>query len=336
MTGLKWIRLSHKITFCSFLEYLHTNYIQNIKKLNKSIKMGKTKTIGTTLLRVKMKLKRPFLINKDRAKRLQVLSSGGGTQSNCMLVLIAMGALPKPDLVVMADTEREASNVFEYQKKYIAPLCKKIGLEYVIIPKSDWTTADILYTSKSNDETTLPGFFTEINGRDKNSECGKQASFCSDKWKKEVLHRYLNDRFGEKELTKRGVDFWIGMSFDEPKRIRYNSGKWQKRYPLFESMILREQAIKIVQDYGFNKPPRSICWMCPNRHYDVWQWMKENVPNDFKKAVEFEKQLQIDFPWLWLTKSGVPLESIDFVALSKSDKQIDIFDRYCDTGMCFV
>jgi hypothetical protein len=236
----------------------------------------------------------------------------------------------------MSNTEREASNVFEYQAEHIKPICERIGLEYVIVNKSDYTKHDVHYVAADGSETTLPPFFTEYNGRDASGQCGKQAGFCSVKWKSEVLYRYLNDRYGERELTARGVDFWIGMSFDEARRVKYPSGKWQKRYPLFEAQILREQAIQIVSDYGLPVPPRSACWMCPNRHDDEWQWMKENVPHDFDKAVAFEVKLQESDPHLWLHKTGKPLSELNFVELSRSSKQIDIFDRYCDTGMCFV
>jgi hypothetical protein len=277
-----------------------------------------------------IELRRKFTPSKDR---LQVLSSGGGTQSNCMIVLAAQGLIPKPDLIVMADTEYEASNVFEYQRQYIQPICDSMGVEYIIIKKSDWTHHDITF---GDTDTVLPPFFTEYEGRTPSGKIGKQPGFCSDKWKREPIQKYLNDRYGEKELTARGVDFWIGMSFEESRRVKYPSGKWQKRYPLFEAEILRSQAIKIVQDYGLPQPPRSACWMCPNRHNDEWQWMKDNVPQDFEKAVIFEKKLQEDYEWLWLHEQGRHIDKIDFVELSRSDKQIDIFDKFCDTGMCFV
>lgn len=279
-----------------------------------------------------MRLRREFKIPEQRKNRLQVMSSGGGTQSNCMIVLIAKGLLPMPDIVVMADTEREASEVFEYQNDYMKPICEKIGLEYVIVKKSDWVKEDI----EDGNGTILPPFFTEYNGRKPNGDTNKQPGFCSDKWKTAPIRRYLNDRYGEKVLTGSGVDFWIGMSFDEPSRIKCPAGKWQKRYPLFEAQISRTQAIKIVEDFGLPTPPRSACYMCPNRHDDEWHYLKNNSPDDFKLACDFERHLQLTHPWLWLHQKGKPLNTLDFVELSRSDKQIDIFDAYCDTGMCFV
>ena len=275
-----------------------------------------------------IKLRRPFYPNLER---MQILSSGGGTQSICQVVLIYMGVLPKPDLIIMADTEREASNVFDYHKKHIKPLCDEMGVEFVIIKKSDWVRNDICLAN--DDEAVLPGFFTEFNGRDSQGLCGKQPGYCSSHWKVEPIRKYLNHRYGEKALTKRGVDFWIGMSFDERNRVKYPSGKWQKRYPLFEAEILREQAIQIVEDFGLPEPPRSACWMCPNRHDEEWIWMKENVPFDFERACQFEQTLQKDFDWLYLHKSGKNIGEIDF---SLKPKQTDMFEQYCDTGMCFV
>ena len=64
--------------------------------------------------------------------------------------------------------------------------------------------------------------------------------------------------------------------------------------------------------------------------------MKLYNPSDLERAGQFEEELQKDFPWLWLHKSGIPIKDVDFVAHSKSDKQIDIFQNHCDSGMCFV
>ena len=160
-----------------------------------------------------------FKMNKER---LNVLSSGGGTQSNAIICMIHAGTLPKPDIVVMIDTEREASNVIEYQHKWIKPLCDDIGLPFHIVKKSEYVNDDI-YSAKGR---TLPPFFSTLNGRNTNGECkGKQPGFCSSIWKKDTVHRFLNRKYGQQELTKRGVDLWIGMSLDEPKRVKITGGK---------------------------------------------------------------------------------------------------------------
>lgn len=156
---------------------------------------------------------REFKHNPDR---LNVLSSGGGTQSNAIICLIHAGVLPKPDIIVMSDTEREASNVFTYQREHIAPLCEEMGVEYHIIPKSEYATYDLVGPNK---EVPLPGYFTEYTGRDKNGNCsGRQPAFCSDKWKVDVIHRFLNEKYGELNLRRRGVDMWLGISIEEAAR----------------------------------------------------------------------------------------------------------------------
>jgi hypothetical protein len=280
-------------------------------------------------------LRRQFIIGKNRASRLQVLSSGGGTQSSAMIVLAHMKAIPKPDIIVMADTGYEDTRVQAYQKKYIVPLCNDMEIDYVFPKRTDFTKVDIV--SKPNGDKTLPPFFNTLNGRKKDGDCaGKQPTWCSDLWKSDVIKKYLNKRYGQLNLTRRGVDFWIGMSLDEKRRVKYPSGKWQKRYPLFESLILREQAIDIVEKYDLPTPPQSACWMCPNRHDKEWAYMKKHNQKDLIRAGNFERHLQSEFPFLWLHKTGVPIEKVDFESRFDKYKQEDIFNNFCDSGMCFI
>lgn len=283
---------------------------------------------------------RQFKHNPDR---FNVLSSGGGTQSNAIICLIHAGVLPKPDVIVMSDTEREASNVFTFQRKHIAPLCAEMGVEYHIIPKSKYATYDLV---ASDPDVPLPGYFTEMNGRQANGECsGKQPAFCSDKWKTDVIHRFLNETYGELNLTRRGVDMWMGISIEEAaRRMRLTSGKWQRRYPLIEMMMTKQMAIQCVEDYGLPTPPPSLCWMCPNRDDDLWLYMKEHVPEDFEKACAHEKEIQKTWPHLWLTKYGVPLAEAPLKPSGGNNSQMDLIQfmetgssgRMCANGNCFV
>ena len=73
----------------------------------------------------------------------QFWSNGGGTQSAAIAVAIIKGDLPRPDLIAIADTERERSSVWQYQEQVISPALAKIGLEVYRVPKSGFAREDL-------------------------------------------------------------------------------------------------------------------------------------------------------------------------------------------------
>jgi len=271
-------------------------------------------------------------LKRYNADRINILSSGGGTQSCANICLIHQGKLPKPDLIVMIDTEREITEAIDYQHKYMIPLCEDMGVDYHIIKKSEYTTDDIQLTSAANSDSddVLPGFF--VAGE---SEMGKSPAYCSGKWKTNVLQRHVNHLYGEKEATKRGVTSWMGMTIDEMNRVKTPLGKWQRWYPLVELMLSRQACIQLVEDYDFPTPPRSACWMCPNRHDNEWAHMQTNCPDDFQQAVKFEKDLIAKFPQYRLSKNNNKLLSEISFSNDGRGAQMDLL-QFCDSGMCFV
>lgn len=256
--------------------------------------------------------------------RKQLWSSGGGTQSTAIAVLIAQGKLPKPDIAVMSDTGREHTPVFEYLERYVKPMLESVGVEVHVVQKSDFIDFDLC--SGKDGDTVLPPFFSRW-GKSEHEELARQPSYCSDKWKTTVVRRFVNSKF------PKGTKFetWMGMSTDELRRVKPTIDKWQKRYPLVEMRLSRDDCIALVVKHGLPLPPRSACWMCPNRHDTEWSDLKENHPEDFEKAIAFEQdELQKDFPWLYLHKSGKPIGEVIF-----TDGTHDLFANFCDGG-CFT
>lgn len=47
--------------------------------------------------------------------RTQVLSYGGGVQTVAMVALVLQGRLPRPDMIVIADTSREKQSTWDYR-----------------------------------------------------------------------------------------------------------------------------------------------------------------------------------------------------------------------------
>jgi hypothetical protein len=249
--------------------------------------------------------------------RINVWSSGGGVQSSAIAVLIANGTLPKPDLAVIADTEREATSTWNYLENHIQPMLDKVGVKVHRVKKSEFAKDDMY----CKDNLLIPAF-SRFNGED-----GKQPGFCSRHWKKDVVERYCRQQF---EGAK-AFNMWMGISTDELKRAKPVLGKWQKKYPLIELIINRYDCIAIVLKAGLPEPPRSSCWMCPNRSDTEWKLLKQNNPADFNKAIKLEKDIRKDNDYIFLSKEYKTLDKVDF---SDDDEQ-DLFGT-CDSGMCFT
>jgi hypothetical protein len=59
--------------------------------------------------------------------------------------------------------------------------------------------------------------------------------------------------------------------------------------------------------------------------------MKANDPDDFRKAVELEREVQAVDPHAWLHKSCRPLDMVEF-----AEDAPDLFGGGgCSSGMCF-
>ena len=214
---------------------------------------------------------------------------------------------------MIVDTEREGSKTWEYFDCVTAPALKKAGVTVHRVRKSDYATVDLY----RNDDILIPAFTTQ------GAETGKLPTYCSNEWKQRVMRRWATDQ-GVAE-----ADIWLGFSTDEMRRVTQPTGKWQHKYPLIDKRMTRWDCMAIVERMGWPEPPRSSCWMCPNKTGSEWKWQKENAPEDFAKAVEFERQIQSIDPDLWLTQQAIPLDKIDM-----SDDQLDLFGG-CSGG-CFT
>lgn len=246
-------------------------------------------------------------------KRAQIWSSGGGVQSTAIAALICQSELT-PDLAVIVDTERELSTTWEYLDRWVMPALERAGVTLHRVPKSQYATVDL----HRNTDILIPAFTTE------SGEIGKLPTYCSNEWKQRVMRRWAT----EQGVTK--ADIWIGFTIDELKRVTQPVGKWQHSYPLIDRRMTRGDCIALVKRMGWPEPPRSSCWMCPNKHHHEWEWQRINAPADFQKAIDFEREIQIADEDLWLTDTGKALDEADF---SEPD---DFFTGRCDNGMCFV
>jgi hypothetical protein len=248
--------------------------------------------------------------------RMITLSYGGGKQTVAIITLILEGKLPRPDLIVMADTNREVSTTFDYLEAIIQPALKEIGLQVEIAPH-ELATVDIY----RNDAMLLPAF-TRQNGR-----IGKMPTWCSNEWKQFVIRRWLKER----RVTD--TDVWLGISLDESERMKSSGLNWYRHvYPLIEVVPMdRNQCVTQIQRFGWLVPHKSRCWMCPNQSPEAWKQMKRLENGDFEKAVQLENEIrQIDQD-MYFHRLAIPLDQ----AVEQSEMQTEMFDG-CDSGYCMT
>lgn len=251
--------------------------------------------------------------------RTQIWSSGGGVQSTAIAALIVAGKLPKPDLAVIADTERELSTTWAYMEAVTIPALKNVGVQLHRVKKSKYASVD-LYGGADKKSLLIPAFTTH------SGDIGKLPGFCSGEWKLRVVQRWANAEHGVEAAT-----MWMGISTDEMGRASLPSGKWWKRYPLIELNMSRADCFRVVEEAGWPEPPRSSCWMCPNHREDEWLWQSVAAPQDHRKAVVFDLEMRKKDPHAWLHPSAQPLGEVKFDVANEV-----MFGKGCQTGLCFV
>jgi hypothetical protein len=256
-------------------------------------------------------------------ENVQVWSCGGGTQSGAIATLIRLGKLPRPDFAFMIDTGRERSSTWPFVNGFIRPALASVGLDLIIVKAADFTKhLDPFYVSETGARTVvLPGF-TNINGT-----VGKLSPFCSGRWKRDVAERWM------RSIGIETCRSWIGISRDEPTRIRAQHRSWlEPWYPLiFECPMTRARCVELIRAEGWTgEIPHSACWMCPNHSDAEWIDMKINWPEDFAMACALEAGTRLADPNFFLHPSCVPLADVDFLA------QTTMFaERGCAQG-CFT
>lgn len=269
-----------------------------------------------------------------------VLSLGAGVQSSCMALMAEEGLiLPKPIAAIFADTMAEPRNVYEW----LDWLEKKLSFPVIRVCKGDLGRS-ALDMKKTHDgrvysRTNIP-FFTRnhdgTEGKIRMRACTKDYKLLPIRKKQREL---CNIKRGQKTV---GCVTWIGISADEIYRMKESREAWcLNRWPLVELGMHRQDCLTWMEKRGYPKPPRSACVFCPYHNDHEWRRLKNENPEDFQRAVQFEKDLQHgkrisnNFRTTpFLHRQLVPLDQVD-LSTEEDNGQMNMFNQECE-GMCGV
>ena len=265
---------------------------------------------------------------------LRVLSLGAGVQSSTVLFKMLENKIKMADVAIFADTGNEPKEVYDYLKYLINVTKDKLPIHIV---SSGNIVDDALATKEKG---TNKGFITmpiyAIDDLGKKSLGRRQ---CTNNYKIQPINKEVRKILNVKTLRGKNIEMIMGISTDEIQRARKPHTQWQiNYYPLIEMDMSRHDCKHYVKETNVKQPPRSACIVCPYHSNDEWQHLKDNYPEEFKQAVEFDRAIRDVAKDKniknYLHSSFIPLDQVNF------KKKLDIyqgslFDDECQ-GMCGV
>jgi hypothetical protein len=245
------------------------------------------------------------------------LSLGAGVQSSTLALMAAHGEVtPMPDAAIFADTQAEPASVY----KWLDWLEPQLPFPVIRVTRGDMTSESLIIKDRKDgtgrwSKSLIPAFI-----QNKDGSKGIMGRQCTYSYKVEQLERaarlHGKVKRGQKNVT---VTQWIGISWDEIQRIKPSRVAWsQHRWPLVELRMGRRDCLKWMESHGYPKPPRSACVYCPFHSDNEWRRLRDQEPEEFQRAIRFEKDLQAvkaktermrGIPFLH--PSCVPLDEVD-------------------------
>ena len=280
--------------------------------------------------------------NADSASLNRVLSLGAGVQSSTLLLMSAMGELPKLDLAVFADTQWEPKGVYEWLVE-LRRIAEGAGIPLVTVTQGD-LRADTLrgVTRAGSHPASLPVF---VLGPDR--RIGRIKRQCTRTYKIEPVRRAVRSFFG---LSVHGpaprgfaCEMWLGISADEASRAKPSNVAWlAHRFPLlsdvsvngrglFADAFTRGDCLEWLRVRGY-RVPRSACCACPFRSDTEWADMTTADPAAFVDAVAADRAIRDSGGTrgkLFVHRSCVPLDQVRFAVDAGARPMVEECEGMC-------
>ena len=279
----------------------------------------------------------------DKKVDLRVLSLGAGVQSSYLLFQMLEEKIKPPDIALFADTGNEPKEVYDWLQKLIKIAKNKINIEIV---KNNQNTGNIIddYKAQSGRYALIP---THILKEDGTAGFGRRT--CTAEYKIKPIQIKIREILKVETLRGKCVEMVMGISKDEIQRAKRPPTKWQiSCYPLIENNVTRSDIVHYMKHSNYGTAPRSACIVCPFRDNTSWKHLKENNPEEFEYAVQFDEWLRDESSksvginnfrkagnksqqYLYRKKIPLRIANLD----EPKDYQYSLFDDECE-GMCGI
>lgn len=266
---------------------------------------------------------------------LRILSLGAGVQSTTLALMICDGDLPRVDGAIFADTQGEPQTVYE-QVDLLEKEFERVGIPLYRVSTGDLAEDSI---NPAHRYASIPYFVRNPDGSE-----GMGRRQCTSEYKLRPIMLKCRELLGAKPPDFRSVpkgkvvEQWVGFSTDEFYRadnkrdVLYAT----KRYPLLEIGMSRKDCQKWLEKRGWGHTAKSACVFCPYHGNKQWRDTRDNHPEEWAKAVAFDKAIRNGgargLPLngkAYLHRSRVPLDEAPIDRWTRnefSELQLDLFE----------
>lgn len=235
---------------------------------------------------------------------MRVLSLGAGVQSSTLLLMAVHGELSL-DRAIFADTQDEPTGTYSWLET-LMPIAERAGIPVDVVSAGN-LREDSLH--KKGWRVSMPAHIRNVDGSG-----GILTRKCTNGYKLRPIQRRLRELGA---TSKRPVTVLVGISRDEAQRQKPSRVKYIiNEYPLVDQHLTRIDCVRWLTAHGYDEPPKSACRMCPFRDDRGWRRMRDESPEDWASAVDFDQQVrhaaQTKKPTTaYLHRSLMPLPMVD-------------------------
>ena len=264
---------------------------------------------------------------------LTILSMGWGRQTWTMAAMMALGELPRVDVIVHADTSYEHQATYEFRRQW-EPWLTAHGLPVVSVQgkrvdvvREDWGTGAVM----------IPAFAV-------NAHTGSQGQVrrqCTSDWKIAPIRAWVWAELKLRDIKRRPgvVEMQMGISYDEWQRMRTSDVQYiTNAYPLVERRLGISDCLAWLTAHELPTPPKSACVFCPYNGLRRWRDLKRIGGPDWEQAVQVDTNIRDRRPQhgpLYLHPHRRPLTEAVSIPEDEGATQMG-FEALCDGGFCGV
>lgn len=227
---------------------------------------------------------------------VRILSLGAGVQSSTLALMASIGATERRiDLAIFADTQAEPDNVYRWLAWLTMEIQKgKYPFPVHTVTKGSLTDKALQLRTRKDGTGTWTKSLIPVYTLEADGTKGHMQRACTYDYKlmelRKAQRRFGGIKRGQKTV---GVTALIGISTDEASRMKPSRDPWvEHEWPLIDMEMSRSDCLTWMRDHGYPAPPKSSCVYCPYHDDAHWLRMQKEEPEEFWKAVKFERELQ--------------------------------------------